>query len=646
MPELKTTTKIEKQNITTTSSSSSNTNLQSGGGGVRTTTTTGNKVEEHTDSNFSTLSGKMDSGEYRSTISARPGFARNSPGTPTIGGTPTGVGAGGRVLKIVTEMGSSSVSGFSPGFHQAGAASAILESREREKKEMQDLNDRLASYIEKVRFLEAQNRKLANDLEGLRGRWGKDTSSVKQMYEGELAEARKLIDDTAKNKATLESQINRLQTDLAEFRRKYEDALRQRAGDQEKIDGLLTQLSEHEAEANLLRRRIEGLEDEVNRMKKENMRLQSELNKARTDLDQETLNRIDYQNQVQTLLEEIDFIRRVHDQEIKELQALAARDTTAENREFFKNELALAIRDIRNEYDSVSLQNKSDMESWYKLKVQEIQTASARHTMETGYQKEEVKRLRSQMGDLRGKLGDLESRNSLLEKQVQELTYQLEDDQRQYESALNDRDGQIRKMREECQALMVELQMLLDTKQTLDAEIAIYRKMLEGEENRTGLRQLVEQVVKTRSLQQQEDTESMRVVKGEMATRTSYQRSAKGNVSISECNPDGKFIVLENTHRAKARDEPLDEWKLKRKIDGKREVVFTFPPKFVLKAGKNVKVWARNQGGVNDPPNQLIFEGEDNWGVGQNVQTILYNKDGEEKATHIQRSSQQTTSTA
>ncbi|VDN39150.1 unnamed protein product [Gongylonema pulchrum] len=223
--------------------------------------------------------------------------------------------------------------------------------------------------------------------------------------------------------------------ELADYRRRYEDALRAHQVDRDRIDELL-------------------------------------------ELDQETLNRIDFQNQVQTLLEEIDFMRRVHDQEISELQALASRDTTPENREYFKNELSSAIRDI----------------------LQEIQTQSTRQNLEQGYAKEEVKRLRVQLSELRGKLADLEGRNSLLEKQTQELNYQLEDDQRSYEAALNDRDAQIRKMREECQALMLELQMLLDTKQTLDAEIAIYRKMLEGEENRAGLRQLVEQVVKTHGL--------------------------------------------------------------------------------------------------------------------------------------------------
>ena len=95
------------------------------------------------------------------------------------------VGSGNRVLKIVTEMSSSTISGGASPFGQ-NVASAVRDSREREKKEMRELNDRLASYIEQVRFLEAQNRKLAADLELLRGRWGKDTNTVKTIYEAEL----------------------------------------------------------------------------------------------------------------------------------------------------------------------------------------------------------------------------------------------------------------------------------------------------------------------------------------------------------------------------------------------------------------------------------------------------------------------------
>jgi intermediate filament protein if len=89
---------------------------------------------------------------------------------------------------------------------------------------------------------------------------------------------------------------------------------------------------------------------------------------ALQDLDEETIGRIDFQNQVQTLMEELEFLRRVHEQEVKELQALLAQ-APADTKEFFKNELALAIRDIKDEYDLIAQQGKHDMESWYKLKV-------------------------------------------------------------------------------------------------------------------------------------------------------------------------------------------------------------------------------------------------------------------------------------
>lgn len=163
-----------------------------------------------------------------------------------------------------------------------------------------------------------------------------------------------MIDATGTDREKLDEELRRLQDEVNEMRRKYEEAVRARKVDREKLDDLLVQLSNLEAEINLLKRRIALLEEEVGRLRKENQRLQSELQRVRTELDQETLSRIDYQNQVQTLLEEIEFLRRSHDQEIKDLQAIAARDTTNENREMFRNELANAIRDIRNEYDQVT----------------------------------------------------------------------------------------------------------------------------------------------------------------------------------------------------------------------------------------------------------------------------------------------------
>lgn len=54
----------------------------------------------------------------------------------------------------------------------------------------------------------------------------------------------------------------------------------------------------------------------------------------------------------------------------------------------------------------------------------------------------------------------------------------------------------------------------------------------------------------------------------------------------------------------------------------------------------HLQIFARDQGGVHNPPDTLVFEGENTWGIGANVVTKLENKSGEERATHTQKTVQ------
>jgi len=72
------------------------------------------------------------------------------------------------------------------------------------------------------RFLEAQNRKLADELEKLKAKWGKETSQIKAMYQAELDEARKLLDEAVKEKARLEVRVASLEEQLEESTQRSE----------------------------------------------------------------------------------------------------------------------------------------------------------------------------------------------------------------------------------------------------------------------------------------------------------------------------------------------------------------------------------------------------------------------------------------
>jgi len=45
-----------------------------------------------------------------------------------------------------------------------------------EKREMQELNTKFGAYLDRVKFLETQNRKLQTQLDDLKQKWGKKSS--------------------------------------------------------------------------------------------------------------------------------------------------------------------------------------------------------------------------------------------------------------------------------------------------------------------------------------------------------------------------------------------------------------------------------------------------------------------------------------